>query len=174
MPNNSAPNNPTKLQQVSTVERNKINEKNLLEQHSLVRILEEFELNEVEIDQQIDTNSTDAVLTIKDTPDELIDLVSKKVGYEAQLVKVKGAQNIALIITWGFIGSLTVLLVGGFVLLYFFATNLFISEKNVTTMGLFIKDVALPILQTIGTFLGTLFTPLMAFILGFYFGKSRD
>ena len=41
-------------------------------------------------------------------------------------------------------------------------------------MGPIVKEAVVPFLQAVGTFATTVFGPLLAFILGYYFGEKRN
>jgi hypothetical protein len=76
------------------------------------------------------------------------------------------AREIAVIITWTFAVSAVLILVGIFFLL---------REHPSDAEAVLVKG-GLPALKEAGTFLSSVFGPLLAFVLGYYFGekKSKD
>jgi len=48
-----------------------------------------------------------------------------------------------------------------------------VTDRN-WGIGLIVKDAVVPFLQAVGTFATTVFGPLLAFILGYYFGEKRN
>ena len=85
-------------------------------------------------------------------------------------------ENSAKEIAKGLVGvfrlSLLGVLAGGFVLLMIDALGLFF-RVDMSPMSAMMKDVAIPFLQAAGTFATTVFGPLLAFILGYYFGEKN-
>jgi hypothetical protein len=68
--------------------------------------------------------------------------------------------------------SLLGVLAGGFVLLGISATGIFF-RVDMSPMSALMKDTAIPFLQAAGTFATTVFGPLLAFVLGYYFGEKN-
>ncbi len=78
--------------------------------------------------------------------------------------KESAARAIGLLITRTFVGAVSIILVGAFCVLL----------SRPSDAKLLLLDVAAPFLEKIGTFLSATFSPLLAFVLGYYFGKSKD
>jgi polyferredoxin len=94
-----------------------------------------------------------------------MDYAEKGVG-EVSDVKETYARGIALIITWTFAVSAIAILVGIYTIL----------RNHPADAEALLTKAAMPILKEAGTFLSSVFGPLLAFVLGYYFGerKSKD
>jgi hypothetical protein len=96
-------------------------------------------------------------LVEKDDPQSVGELYDAKESY---------ARGIALIITWTFAVSTILILVG----LYLVLRNHAGSAEDL------VGKAGIPALKEAGSFLSGVFGPLLAFVLGYYFGerKSKD
>jgi cytochrome c biogenesis protein CcdA len=96
-------------------------------------------------------------------------------------LKAESGAWVAKAILWIFGGALSLILLCGFVVIVI--GTIYHSPKAGDTAGqnsqTLVKDAVLPFIQGVATFASTVFSPLLAFILGYYFGEkgrqtSRD
>jgi hypothetical protein len=94
---------------------------------------------------------------------EVVDIAEPS-ELERRSPKEKAANWIAkaLLFTFGFI--LVLVLVGGFFLM---------RTGDAETTKKIVNESAIPYLEKVGTFASTVFGPLLAFILGYYFAKDK-
>jgi MFS family permease len=78
--------------------------------------------------------------------------------------KERYALVVALIITWTFAFSAILILVGLYAIL---------SHHSPDAEALLVK-AGVPALKEVGTFLSSVFGPLLAFVLGYYFGERKS
>jgi hypothetical protein len=76
------------------------------------------------------------------------------------------AKSIALWIVVMAFSSITLALLGGYILIY-------ISASNPDNAKAVIQGAVVPLLEKAATFFTTVFSPLLAFILGYYFGQRQ-
>ena len=83
----------------------------------------------------------------------------KRLGGVAEPTRLATARLLALILLFGFVGALAASFLLGFYVLW--GSNSF-DEKTLTLATVFVKVT------------GSIFTPLLAFVLGFYFSKGEE
>jgi hypothetical protein len=93
----------------------------------------------------------------------LVDRVMGTVGKLSD-AKERYALVVALIITWTFAVSAILILVGLYLIL---------SHHSPDAEALLVK-AGVPALKEVGTFLSSVFGPLLAFVLGYYFGEKKS
>jgi hypothetical protein len=76
------------------------------------------------------------------------------------------AKAIALTIVWMAFVSIILVLTGGFLVIYF-------SMSSPENSKQIIEGAVVPLLEKTATFFATVFSPLLAFILGYYFGQRQ-
>jgi hypothetical protein len=76
--------------------------------------------------------------------------------------KEESASNIALLITWTFSASAGLILFG-----------LYLVLRRTPADAKVLLEAATPILKEAGSFLSSVFGPLLAFVLGYYFGEKK-
>jgi hypothetical protein len=89
---------------------------------------------------------------------------------EPTIVREEGASWVAKGLVYIFGGAVFVCAVGGLLLvgLHPPMTNSAGGKENV------VVDAVLPLLQGVGSFAVTVFGPLLAFVLGYYFGEKKQ
>ncbi len=84
-------------------------------------------------------------------------------------VKAEGANRVAQLLVWIFAGTIAVSLAGGFTMMALHPPPVSGSDDKANIIG----SAVLPMLEGVGTFASTVFGPLLAFVLGYYFGEKK-
>lgn len=101
---------------------------------------------------------------------EIKEIPSQKLYERPDLpaMKARGANQVAQGIVWIFAIALGVLLVGSFIVVILLVAK---GENAEAGQGV-IRDWMLPLIQGIAEFASSVFGPLLAFVLGYYFGEG--
>lgn len=106
--------------------------------------------------------------------DEQIDLTdvldTKALLKEPTLEKARGATWVARGLVYIFGVAVLVSIVGGLILVGFHPP----SNGTAGIKDNVVADAVIPLLQGVGSFAATVFSPLLAFVLGYYFGEKRQ
>jgi hypothetical protein len=104
------------------------------------------------------------------TVQDVVDPTSLQKAPTIEFEKVKGAKWVASGLVYIFGGTMLVCLIGGLVLVGIY------PPKDGGTPGKsdVIGAAVIPLFQGVGSFAATVFSPLLAFVLGYYFGEKKQ
>ena len=89
---------------------------------------------------------------------------------EPEIEKLKGARWVASGLVYIFGGTIALCIFGGLVLVGIYPPKDGGNPAKSDVIG----AAVIPLLQGVGSFAATVFSPLLAFVLGYYFGEKKQ